>query len=85
MIFNFRMVGLSENKIALNVSIINTSAYTFYSDETKSTRGGAVSSFTKREDLNISLGENLQSTFIEVNLFKKKIFICTRIINICIC
>ena len=80
--FNFPMIGLSEHKIRSNSSIsnicISLPSNTFCYDETKSTHGGIdfyindKLSYVKRNDLNISLDNNLQSTFMKVNLPKDK-------------
>ena len=81
--FNFRITGLCEHKIRSNSFINNISlpGYTFGCDETKSTHDGTSFyindkfSYVKRNDLNISLDNNLESTFIEVNLPIKRNFI----------
>ena len=60
-------------------------------DETKSTHGGTgfyindKFSYVKRIDLNIYLDNNLESTFIEVNLPKKRILSVGAFINTLIC
>ena len=82
--FNFPIIELCEHKIRSNSFINNISlpGYTFCYDETKSTHGGTgfyindKFSNVKRNDLNISLDNNPELTFIEVNLPKKKNFIC---------
>ena len=82
--FNFPIIGLCEHKIRSDSFINNISlpGYTFCYDETKSTHGGTgfyindKFSYVKRNDLNISLDNNLESTFIEVNQTQKKNFIC---------
>ena len=79
--FNFPIIGLCERKIRSNSFINNIflPSYTFCYNETKSTHGGTgfcindTFSYVKRNDLNISLDNNLESTFIEVNLPKKRI------------
>ena len=78
--FNFPIIRLSEHKIKSNSFIDNISlpGYTFCYDETKSTHVSTgfyindIFSYLKRNDLNISLDNNLESTFIEVNLPKGK-------------
>ena len=80
--FNFPIIGLCERNIRSNSFINNISlpCLTFRYDETKSTHGGTgfyindKFSYAKRNDLNISLDNNLESTFIEVNLPKKRNF-----------
>ena len=82
--FNFPIIGLCEHKIRSNSWINNISllSYTFCFDETKSTHGSTgfymneKFSYIKWNDLNISLDNNLESTFIEDNLPRKKNFIC---------
>ena len=79
--FNFPIIGLCERNIRSNSFINNISlpCLTFRYDETKSTHGGTgfyindKFSYVKRNGLNISLDNNLESNFIEVNLPKKKI------------
>ena len=91
--FNFPIIGLSEHKIRSNSLINNISlpGHTFSYDETKSTHGGTgfyindKFSCIKRNDLNISLDNNLESTFIEVNLPKKRILSVGAFINTLIC
>ena len=91
--FNFAIVELCEHKIRSNSFINNISlpGYTFCYDETKSTHGGTdlyindKFSCVKRNDLNISLDNNLESTFIEVNLPKKGILSVGAFINTLIC
>ena len=91
--FNFPIKRLCEHKIRSNYFINNISlpSYTFCYDETKSTQGGTgfyindKFSYVKRNDLNISLDNNLESTFIEVNLPKKGIFSVAAFINTLIC
>ena len=91
--FNFRITGLCEHKIRSNSFINNISlpGYTFCYDKTKSTHGGTgfyindKFSYVKRDDLNISLDNNLESTFIEVNLPKKGILSVGAFINTLIC
>ena len=81
---NFPIIGLSEHKIGLNTPINNISlwGYAFCYDETKSTHGGTgffineKYLYTKRCDLNILLDKNLESTFIEINLSKKRNLLC---------
>ena len=90
---NFPIIGLYEHKIGSNSFINNISlpGYTFCYDETKSTHGGTgfyindKFSYAKRNDLNISLDNNLESTFIEVNLPKKRILSVGAFINTLIC
>ena len=82
--FNFPIIGLCEHKIRSNSWINNISllGYTFCFDETKSTHGSTgfymneKFSYIKWNELNISLDNNLESTFIEDNLPRKKNFIC---------
>ena len=91
--FNFPIIGLCEHKIRSNSFINNISlpGYTFCYDETKSTHGGTgfyindKFSYVKRNDLNISLDNNLESTFIEANVPKKKILSVGAFINTLIC
>ena len=91
--FNFPIIGLCDNKIKWNSFINNISlpCYTFCYDETKSTDGGTgfyindKFSYVKQNDLNISLDNNLESTFIEVNLPKKRILSVGAFINYLIC
>ena len=81
---NFPIIGLNEHKIGLKTPInnISLSGYAFCFDETKSTHGGTgffineKYSYTKRGDLHILLDKNLESTFIEINLSKKRNFLC---------
>ena len=73
--FNFPVIRLSEHKIRSHSFINNIylPGYTFYYDKTKSTHGDIALyindklSDVKRNDL-ISLDNNIESTFIEVNL-----------------
>ena len=82
--FSFPIIELCKHKIRSNSFINNIfiPGYTFCYDKTKSTYGGAgfyindKFSCVKRNDLNISLDDNLESIFIEVNLPEKKNFIC---------
>ena len=91
--FNFPIIGLCEYKIRSNSFINNISlpGSTFCYDEIKSTHGSTgfyindKFSYVKRNDLNISLDNNLESTFIEVNLPKKGIFSVGAFINTLIC
>ena len=91
--FNFPITGLCEHKIRSNYFFNNISlpSYTFCYDETKSTHGGTgfyindKLSYVKRNHLNISLDNNLESTFIEVNLPKKGILSVGAFINTLIC
>ena len=91
--FNFAITGLCEHKIRSNYFFNNISlpSYTFCYDETKSTHGGTgfyindKLSYVKRNHLNISLDNNLESTFIEVNLPKKRILSVGAFINTLIC
>ena len=81
--FNFPIIGLTEHKIGSNffINSISLPVHTFCYNETKSTHAGSgfyindKFSYIKRNDLNTSLDNNLESTFIEVNLPKKN-FIC---------
>ena len=74
--FNFPIIGLCEHKIRLNSFINNISLpdYTFCHDETKSTHGSTgfyiddKFSYVKRNDLSISLDNDLDPIFVEVNL-----------------
>ena len=74
-----------------NFNNISLTGYTFCYDETKSTHGGTgfyindKFSYVKRNDLNISLDNNLESTFIEVNLPKKRILYVGAFIKTLIC
>ena len=70
---NFPIIGLSEHKIGRNTSIYNISSpgYVFCFDETKSTHGG-TGLFINKSYL---YTKNLESTFIEINLPKKRIFL----------
>ena len=91
--FNFPIIGLCEHNIRSNSFINNISlpCLTFRYDETKSTHGGTgfyindKFSYVKQNDLNISLDNNLESTFIEVNLPKKRILSVGAFINTLIC
>ena len=91
--FNFPIIGLSEHKIRSNsfINNISLSGCTFCYDETKSTYGGTgfyindKFSYIKWNDLNISLDNNLESTFVEVNLPKKRILAVCAFINTLIC
>ena len=82
--WNFQIIGLSEYKTGLNTPINNLSlpGYAFCFDETKSSHGGTDFFInekylsTKQGDLNIVLDKNLESTFIEINLSKKRNFFC---------
>ena len=80
---------LSELKTSSD-SFINNIAllgYTFCYDETRSTCSGTgfsindKLSIVKWNDLNISLDNSLESTFIEVNLPKKRILFVGAFIN----
>ena len=90
--FNFPIIGLCEHNIRSNSFINNISlpCLTFRYDETKSTHGGTgfyindKFSYVKRNGLNISLDNNLESNFIEVNLPKKKLSVGA-FINTLIC
>ena len=81
---NFPVIGLSEHKIGWNTPVNNISlrGHVFCSDETKNTHGGTgffineKYSYTKRSDLNILLDKNIDSTFNEINLTKKRNFLC---------
>ena len=81
---NFPIVDLSKHKIRLSNPINNISlpGYVFCFNETKSNHGGKgffineKYSYTKRSDLDIFLDKNLKSTFIEINLPKKRNFLC---------
>ena len=91
--FDFPIIGLCEHKIGSNSFINNIflPCYMFCYDETKSTHGDTgfyindKFSYIKRNDLNISLDNNLESTFIEVNLPKKGILSVGAFINTLIC
>ena len=91
--FNFLIIGLCEHKTRPKYFINNISlpGYTFCYDETKSTHGSTgfyindKFPYVKRNDLNISLDNNLESTFIEVNLPKKGILSVGAFINTLIC
>ena len=80
---NFLIIGLSEHKMGLNTPINNISlpGDAFCYGETKSTHGGTgffingKYLYTKQSDLNIFLDKNLESTFIEINLPKKRSFL----------
>ena len=85
-------VSLSEHKIRSNFFIlILIPGYTFCYDEIKSTHGGTGFyindnfSYVKQNDPNISLDNNLESAFIEVNLPKKRILSVGAFINTLIC
>ena len=90
---NFPIIGLSEHKIRSNsfINKISLPGYTFCYDETNSTYGGTSFyindkfSYIKRNDLNISLYNNLESNFIEVNLPKKIILSVGALINTLTC
>ena len=71
---NFPTIGLSEHKIGRNISIYNISlpSYAFCFDETKSSHVG-TGFFINKSYL---YTKNLGSTFIEINLPKKRIFLC---------
>ena len=87
---NFPIVSLSERKIGLNTPINNISSpgYAVCFDETKSCHCGTgffineKYSYPKQIDLNILLDKNLESTFIEINLPKKRISSVAASINI---
>ena len=71
---------MSEHKIGMNTLTIPDFAFCF--NETKSTPRGTgffingKYLYTKRSDLNIILDKYLESTFIEINLPKERIFLC---------
>ena len=77
--FNFPIIGLNEHKIRSNLFInsISLPDYTFCYDETKSTHGGIgfyindKFSNIKRNDFNISSGNNLESTLWTLINLKK--------------
>ena len=79
--FNFPNIWLNKHKIRPNSFINNISlpGFVLCYDKTRSTHGGTGPyineqlSYVKRNDYNISLDSNLESTFIEVNLSKKLI------------
>ena len=91
--FNFPIIGLCEHKIRSNSFINNISipGYTFCYNETKSTHGDTgfyindKFSYAKWNNVHISLDNNLESTFIEVNLPKKGILSVGAFINTQIC
>ena len=91
--FNFPIIGLREHKIRSNsfINKISLPGYTFCYDETKGTHGGTgfyindKFSYVKRNELNISLDNNIESTFIEVNLPKKRILSVGAFINTLTC
>ena len=91
--FNFPIIGLCEHKIRSNsfINKISLPGYTFCYDETKGTHGGTgfyindKFSYVKRNELNISLDNNIESTFIEVNLPKKRILSVGAFINTLTC
>ena len=66
-----------KSRQILLLNKISLPGHTFCYDETKSAHGGTgfyindKFSYTKRNDLNISLDNNLESNFIEVNPPKK--------------
>ena len=90
--FNFPIIRLCQHNIRSNSFINNSSlpGYTFCYDETKRTHGGTgfyindKFSYVKRNGLNISLDNNLESNFIEVNLPKKRLSVGA-FINTLIC